>query len=134
MTKLGEVAKLSARGTLKKGKDFTTAELDRAAQKLNDALDKLNMSNGYSTSLPGAGGMEVRLANNQFSSFHSGKTGGGNNVRIYFGSSVKSNKKLTKQIQSRGWTEDSIKNLVNNSYTTRLSTNRATGNTATVHY
>src|SRR5690625_2697945 len=77
MTKLGEVAKLSARGTLKKGKDFTSAELDRAAQKLNDALDKLNMTNGYSPSLPGAGGMEVRLADNQFSSFHSGKTGGG---------------------------------------------------------
>ena len=34
----------------------------------------------------------------------------------------------------RGWTESTVKDMVNNPYTTRVSTNKATGNPSTVYY
>ena len=37
-------------------------------------------------------------------------------------------------MNNRGWTTDSVKNTVNSPYTTRTSTNLATGNSATVFY
>lgn len=38
------------------------------------------------------------------------------------------------QLKQRGWTKESINDLVNNPYTTRKSINQATGNKATVYY
>ena len=38
------------------------------------------------------------------------------------------------QMNSRGWTEDLIRNTVDNPYTIRTSVNKATGNAATVFY
>lgn len=38
------------------------------------------------------------------------------------------------QMDSRGWTEDLIRNTVDNPYTIRTSVNKATGNSATVFY
>ncbi len=34
----------------------------------------------------------------------------------------------------RGWTKELIHNTVNNPFTTRVATNRATGNTATAYF
>lgn len=34
----------------------------------------------------------------------------------------------------RGWTESTVRDTVSNPYTTRVSTNKATGNSATVYY
>lgn len=53
---------------------------------------------------------------------------------LVFGSSTKSTQKLMNQMNSRGWTEDLIRNTVDNPYTTRISINKATGNSATVFY
>lgn len=53
---------------------------------------------------------------------------------IVFGSDAKSTQKLTSQMNSRGWTENIVKNTVDNPYTTRISTNKASGNPATVYY
>ena len=39
-----------------------------------------------------------------------------------------------KQYTQRGWTEESIKNTIQNSYTTREAVNRTTGNKSTVYY
>lgn len=36
--------------------------------------------------------------------------------------------------RSRGWTEDLVRNTVDNPYTIRASVNKATGNSATVFY
>ncbi|MCM1126202.1 MAG: hypothetical protein NC429_06980 [Lachnospiraceae bacterium] len=38
------------------------------------------------------------------------------------------------QMNSRGWAEDLIRNIVDNPYTTRISINKATGNFVTVFY
>ena len=35
---------------------------------------------------------------------------------------------------NRGWTQDSVRDTVDNAYTTRKAVNKATGNTATVYY
>lgn len=56
----------------------------------------------------------------------------GDNVK--FGSDTKSEQKLSNQMDQRGWTRDSVKETVNNPYTTRTSVNKATGNSATVYY
>ena len=37
-------------------------------------------------------------------------------------------------MQRRGWSIQSVRNTVDNPYTTRISTNKATGNSATVFY
>ena len=47
---------------------------------------------------------------------------------------VKSTQKLTNQMNGRGWTEDLIRNTVDNPYTIRTGINKATGNSATVFY
>ena len=57
-----------------------------------------------------------------------------NGSDLVFGSSTKSTQKLMNQMNSRGWTEDLIRNTVDNPYTTRTSVNKATGNSATVFY
>ncbi len=53
---------------------------------------------------------------------------------LVFGSSTKSAQKLLNQMNKRGWTEDLIKNTVDNPHTIRTSVNKATGNSATVFY
>ena len=53
---------------------------------------------------------------------------------IIFGSEAKSSQKLQRQMDARGWTNDSVKGTVSDYYTTRKATNRATGNSATVYY
>ncbi|SFO39145.1 RHS repeat-associated core domain-containing protein [Paenimyroides ummariense] len=42
--------------------------------------------------------------------------------------------KIAKQMERRGWTKESIHETVNNAYTTRGATNRATGNRATAYF
>ena len=56
----------------------------------------------------------------------------GNNVQ--FGSAAKSATKLSNQMSQRRWTESTVRNTVSNPFTTRASTNLATGNSATVYY
>ena len=56
----------------------------------------------------------------------------GDNVK--FGSDTKSEQKLSNQMDQRGWTRDSVKETVNNPYTTRTSVNKATGNSVTIYY
>ncbi|EAE6296840.1 transposase [Listeria monocytogenes] len=53
---------------------------------------------------------------------------------IKFGSSVKSTKKVNNQMKKRGWSEESVKSVVDHPHTTRKSGNKATGNDATVFY
>ena len=59
---------------------------------------------------------------------------GGKGKSIKFGSNVKSSDKLNRQMTNRGWTQDSVRDTVDNAYTTRKAVNKATGNTATVYY
>lgn len=54
--------------------------------------------------------------------------------KLVFGSSTKSTQKLMNQMNSRGWTEDLIRNTIDNPYAIRTSVNKATGNSATVFY
>ena len=54
--------------------------------------------------------------------------------KVVFGSDTKSAQKLSAQMQSRGWNEQRVRSTVDHSYTTRNSTNLATGNPATVYY
>lgn len=56
------------------------------------------------------------------------------NSDLVFGSSAKSTQKIMSQMNSRGWTEDLIRNTVDTPYTIRTSVNKATGNPATVFY
>jgi hypothetical protein len=42
--------------------------------------------------------------------------------------------KKFNQLSQRGWSNDTIEELVSNPYIKRTSTNRATGNSATVYY
>ncbi|EHY61833.1 putative transposase [Listeria monocytogenes FSL J1-208] len=53
---------------------------------------------------------------------------------IKFGSSVKSTKKVNNQMKKHGWSEESVKSVVDHPHTTRKSGNKATGNDATVFY
>ncbi|EAG4184192.1 transposase [Listeria monocytogenes] len=53
---------------------------------------------------------------------------------IKFGSSVKSTKKVNNQMKKRGWSEESVKSVVDHPHTTRKSGNKSTGNDATVFY
>ena len=66
------------------------------------------------------------LKNLKLSSKYSGK--------IIYGSSAKSSAKISSQMTTRGWPHASIKEAVNNPFTTRVSKNMATGNPATVYY
>ena len=58
--------------------------------------------------------------------------GAGNIIK--FGSDTKSAAKLSNQMTLRGWTESTVIDTVSSPYTTRVSTNMATGNAATVFY
>jgi len=42
--------------------------------------------------------------------------------------------KIRKQMESRGWTENTIKQTLDDSFTTRVATDKATGNAATAYY
>lgn len=53
---------------------------------------------------------------------------------IVFGSNTKSAQKLANQMTNRGWTEELVKQTVDEPYTIRASINKATGNPATVFY
>ncbi len=53
---------------------------------------------------------------------------------IKFESPTKSYGKVQNQIKNRGWTQESIKNTVDNPFQTRNAINRATGNGATAYY
>lgn len=55
-------------------------------------------------------------------------------IHFVMGSGTKSYQKLNHQMNARGWTEQSVWDTVVSPYTTRNSTNRATGNPATVYY
>jgi len=58
--------------------------------------------------------------------------GKGSNIK--FGSDTKSAQKLSNQMTQRGWTESTVRDTVSNPYTSRVSTNKATENSATVYY
>ena len=57
-----------------------------------------------------------------------------NGNELKFGSDTKSTQKLNNEMSKRGWTEETVKDTVNNPYTTRKATNKATGNSATAYY
>lgn len=59
---------------------------------------------------------------------------GGDGDNILFGSSAKPTQKLMNQMSQRGWTEREIRKTVSKPYTTRISKNLATGNSATAYY
>jgi len=61
-------------------------------------------------------------------------SGKGAGKSIKFGSDTKSVQKLSNQMTQRGWTESTVRDTVSSPYTTRVSTNKATGNPATVYY
>ena len=63
-----------------------------------------------------------------------GTAKGGAGGSVQFGSDTKSLTKLTNQMTQRGWTESTVRGTVSNPYTTRVSTNLATGNSATAYY
>ena len=69
-----------------------------------------------------------------FSKANSFNNGTGRSKNLVYGSSAKSSTKLTNQMNKRGWTIQSINDTVEYPYTTRQSTNLATGNSATVFY
>lgn len=56
------------------------------------------------------------------------------NNKLKFESDTKSRKKLMNEMNSRGWTEQSVYDTVNNPHTTRISINKANGHPATVYY
>jgi RHS repeat-associated protein len=53
---------------------------------------------------------------------------------LVFGSSSKSTEKLRSQMIRRGWTDRSVREVIDSPYTTRKSTNLAQGNPATAYY
>lgn len=54
---------------------------------------------------------------------------------LIYGSVTKSAEKLARQMRNRGWTKESVGELVDDAFTTRKSTNKARGNNpATVYY
>jgi len=67
-----------------------------------------------------------------YSAYSMSKGTAGNEIK--FGSDTKSTQKLSNQMTQRGWTESTVKDTVSNPYTTRVSVNKATGNSATVYY
>jgi len=58
----------------------------------------------------------------------------GKGSKVRFGSDTKSSTKLSSQMSQRGWTESTVRDTVSNPFTTRASTNLATGNSATAYY
>jgi hypothetical protein len=64
--------------------------------------------------------------------FDTKSEGAGSNIK--FGSDTKSIQKLSNQMTQRGWNESTVRNTVSSPHTTRISTNKATGNSATVYY
>ena len=77
-------------------------------------------------------GVAVRLGDRR----KSGNQGGSyaRSSKLVFDSSTKTAQKLSNQMSSRGWTEQLIRDTVDNPFTTRQSINKATGNPATVFY
>ena len=55
-------------------------------------------------------------------------------TELKFESDTKSAQKLNNEMEKRGWTKDTVKDTVNNPHTTRKSTYKANGNSATVYY
>lgn len=53
---------------------------------------------------------------------------------LQFGGLSKKKEKLENEMESRGWTEEDVKDTVENPYTERKSKNKATGNDATAYY
>lgn len=78
--------------------------------------------------------MQSAIENHQHVSVDVGGEGGARSNDLIFGSSTKSAQKLSNQMNSRGWTEDIIRDTVDNPFTIRNSINKATGNSATVFY
>jgi len=62
------------------------------------------------------------------------KIAGSIKKNIIFGSDTKSATTLANQMSQRGWAENTVQDVVNNPYTTRISKNMATGNPATAYY
>jgi len=50
------------------------------------------------------------------------------------GSTTKPAQQLANQMSQRGWTQESVRTLVDNPHTTRAAVNRATGNSATAFF
>ena len=57
-----------------------------------------------------------------------------NSDDVSFGDDTKSNTTLNNQMENRGWTTDSVKDVIDNPYITRTSTDLATGNQSTAFY
>lgn len=77
---------------------------------------------------------EVKAVEKEAGEVEGGSTSTIKSSDLVFGSSTKSTQKLMNQMNSRGWTEDLVRNTVDNPYTIRASVNKATGNSATVFY
>lgn len=119
---------------------YLAYEADQAASQshsVNDFMDRSSWGTVAGTVGSGAlGAASAYAATRRPSAANAGKpasaSSAGNSIK--FGSDAKSATKLTNQIRQRGWTEDTVRNPVNNPYTTRASTNMATDNSATVFY
>lgn len=77
---------------------------------------------------------EYQKGNNQQGVVGEGGESTARSDELVFGSSTKSSQKLSNQMSSRGWTEDMVRDTVDNPFTIRNSINKATGNSATVFY
>ncbi len=74
------------------------------------------------------GAKGVRYADDVIDAVGDVSKGGTSTIKssdLVFGSSTKSTQKLMNQMNSRGWTEDLIRNTVDNPYTIRTSVNKA---------
>ncbi|WP_339061077.1 colicin E5-related ribonuclease [Tepidibacillus marianensis] len=58
--------------------------------------------------------------------------GAGNGLK--FGNTTKSAQKLANQMSKRGWSETTVRDTVDNAFTTRSSTNLANNNPATAYF
>ena len=106
--------------------DLTIEEMD--AQYLQEVKEQSYIS--YANALVGFAMYSYQL---QMRIEGASKTdGAGSDIK--FGSDTKSAQKLSNQMNKRGWTEEMVEDTVRNPYTTRVSTNKATGNSATVYY
>ncbi|WP_249294473.1 colicin E5-related ribonuclease [Fumia xinanensis] len=116
----GKVSGISGAGFLDDGLDLTD---DAVRRGVTGALDNVDDVARYSPK-SGVGIVDDVVKGG------SGTKGD----QIVFGSDTKSATKLNNQMTKRGWTENTVRDTVNQPYTTRVSTNKATGNPATVYY
>ena len=77
------------------------------------------------------GGIGGAFKNTKGARFHAKMQG--KESKVKFGSDAKTVDKLNRQMSKRGWTNDTVIDTVDNPFTTRKATNRATGNSATVY-